>query len=82
MDIHGREARAKAQTSSTYTQPIQDTVRSWVRGKKAWFGGGERGKTYFKVLTQALFGEVSCWDDIPPKRSKVELESLGACHEE
>ena len=56
-------------------------VRSWVRGKRAWFGGGKRGKTYFEVPTQALLGEVSCWDDIPPKRSKAELESLGACNE-
>ena len=55
-------------------------MRSWVRGKKAWLGGGERGKTYFKVPARALLGEMSCWDDIPPKRSKAELESLGACH--
>ena len=26
-------------------------------------------------------GEMSCWDDIPPKKSKDELEPLGACHE-
>ena len=24
---------------------------------------------------------MSCWDNIPPKRSKAELELLGACHE-
>ena len=24
---------------------------------------------------------MSCWDDIPPKRNKVELEPLDACHE-
>ena len=42
-----------------------------------------RGKRpIFEVPARALFGEVSYWDDIPPKRSKVELESLGACHEE
>ena len=45
------------------------------------FGGKERGKTYFEVPTRALLGEVSCWDDIPSKRSKIELEPLGACHE-
>ena len=38
-------------------------------------------KTYYGILAQALLGEMSCWDDIPPKRSKVELEPLGACHE-
>ena len=56
-------------------------MRSWVRGKRAWFSGGERGKTYFEVPTRALLGEVSRWNDIPPKRSKTELEPLGACHE-
>ena len=55
-------------------------MRSWVRGKRAWFGGGERGKTYFEVPTRALLGKVSYWDDITPKKSKVELEPLGACH--
>ena len=56
-------------------------MRSWVKGKKAWLGGGEKGKTYSKVPTQDLLGEVSCWDDIPPKKSKAELEPLGVCHE-
>ena len=40
-----------------------------------------RGKTYSKAPAQALLGEMSYWDDIPPKRSKDELEPLGACHE-
>ena len=39
------------------------------------------GKTYSGVPTQALLEEMSYWDDIPPKRSKDELEPLGACHE-
>ena len=70
----------KAQTSPAYTQPIHDMVRSWVRGKRVWFGGGERGKIYFEVPTLVLLREVSCWDDISPRRSKAELEPLGACH--
>ena len=41
----------------------------------------EEGKTYSRVPTQALLREMSCWDDILSKRSKDELESLGACHE-
>ena len=45
-----------------------------------WSGGGEKGEVYSRILTQALLGEMSCWDDIPPKREKDELESLGACH--
>ena len=55
-------------------------MRSWVKDKRAWFGGGERGKSYFEVPVQALLEKVSYWDDIPPKRNKVELEPLGACH--
>ena len=39
------------------------------------------GKIYYGVPAQVLLGEMSCWDDIPPKRSKDELELLGACHE-
>ena len=39
---------------------------------------GER-KTYSGVLAQTLLGEMSCWNDILPKRSKDELEPLGAC---
>ena len=31
------------------------------------------GKTYSKVPAQALLGEMSCQDDIPPKESKDEL---------
>ena len=47
----------KAQTSLACTQLIQDAVRSWVKGKRAWFGGGERGD--FEVPTRVLLGEVS-----------------------
>ena len=75
-----KKGTRKAQTSPTYTQPIQDIVRSWVRDKMAWFGGREREKTYFEVFARDLLGEVSCWDEIPPKRSKTELEPLGAFH--
>ena len=39
-----------------------------------------KGKTYYEVPAQALLGEMSCWDDIPPKRNKDELEPLNACH--
>ena len=42
-----KEGTHKVQTLPAYTQPIQGIVRSWVRGKRAWFGGGEREKTYF-----------------------------------
>ena len=39
------------------------------------------GKTYSRVLAQALLGEMSYCDDISPKGSKDELGLLGACHE-
>ena len=45
-----------------------------------WSGGKENGEAYSGVPAQALLGEMSCWDDISPKRGKDELESLGACH--
>ena len=50
-------------------------------GQRAWSGDGEREKTYYGVLALALLGEISYWDDMPPKRSKDELKLLGACHE-
>ena len=56
--------------------------RPWVRGKRGHGMAVGRGeKTYYGVLTQALLGEMSYWDDMPPKRSKDELEPPGACHE-
>ena len=55
-------------------------MRSWVRGKRAWSGGGEREKTYSGVLAQALLGDTFYWDDIPPKGRNDELGPLGACH--
>ena len=45
-----------------------------------WSDGEEKEGTYFGVPAQALLGEMSCWDDIPPKIDKHELESLGACY--
>ena len=42
-----------------------------------WSGDGEKGEAYSGVLAQALLEEMFCWDDIPPKRGKEELESLG-----
>ena len=35
---------------------------------------------YFGVPAQTLLEEMFCWDEIPPKIGKHELESLGACY--
>ena len=51
-----KEGTRKAQVSPAYTQPIQDTMRSWVRGKRAWFGGGEREIPILRFLP-GLFWE-------------------------
>ena len=53
---------------------------SKVKGDMVWRWG--EGKTYYRVPTQILLQVMSYWDDLPPKRSKDELEPLGACHEE
>ena len=45
-----KEGTCKAQTSPACTQPIQGIVRSWVRGKRAWFGGGERERPILRFL--------------------------------
>ena len=53
---------------------------SEVREGMVWRWG--EGKTYSRVLAQILLEVMFCWDDLPPKRSKDEMEPLGACHEE
>ena len=53
-------------------------VPSQYRGGGPWVKG--KGKAYFGVPAQTLSGEMSCWDDIPPKRDIDELESLSACY--
>jgi len=78
LDIHRSEAHARPR----HHQFIPSQYRKgWVRGKRAWSSGRERGKTYSRVPAQALLGKMSCWNNIPSKRSKDELESLGACYE-
>ena len=52
-----KEGIRKAQTSPAYTQPIQDTVRSWVRGKRTWFGGEERRRPILRFLPRLFWGK-------------------------
>ena len=61
----------KAQTSPAYTQPIQEMVRSWVRGKKAWFGGGERGKPILGFLFRLFWGKRSAGMTSHPKEARM-----------
>ena len=68
-------------TTNLYPANIE-SGESWVKGKRGYGLAVGRGKkTYSGVLAQVLLGEMSCWDDMPPKRSNDELELLGACHE-
>ena len=40
-----------------------------VREGMVWRYG--EGKAYSRVPVQTLLGEMSCWDDIPPKRGRM-----------
>ena len=80
MDTHGSGARIRLR----HHLLVPNQYRSggpWVRGKKRYgLAVGRKGKAYYGVLALALLGEMSCWDDIPPKREKDELKSLGTCY--
>ena len=41
---------------------------------------GRKKKSILEFLLKLLWGEMSCWDDISPKRSKYKPEPLDACH--
>ena len=69
--------------STTNLYPANTRVmahRSKVREDMVWQWG--EGGAYSRALAQTLLGEMSYEDDIPSKRGKDELESLGAYHEE
>ena len=58
--------------STTNLYPANTGVvghESEVREGMVWWWG--EGEAYSGVLTQALLGEMSCWDDIPPKRGRM-----------
>ena len=55
--------------------------RPWVKGmRECALAMGRRGKLILGFLLKLLWGEMSCWDDIPPKRSKHELKPLDTYH--
>ena len=51
---------------------------SKVKEGMVWWWG-EKENLFWSSYSSS-FGEMLCWDDIPPKRGKYEIESLGACH--
>ena len=68
-------------SSITYLYPANTEevgYRSKVKEGVVWRWGEEGA--YFGVPAQTLLEEMFCWDEIPPKIGKHELESLGACY--
>ena len=76
LDICEGKARVKLR----HHQPIPNQYGTWwglgseVRGYGLVVRRGEN--TYFAAPAQALLGGTSCWDDRPPKRGKVEGETV------
>ena len=63
----------------TYLYPANiGEVGHELEVRESVIGLWREGGAYFGVLAQVLLGEMSCWDDISPKRGKYELESVGA----
>ena len=58
-------------TTSLYPVNIEHGEVRGSEDQRAWFGGRERGKIYFYGFGSGSFGEVSCWDGLLPKRSKL-----------
>ena len=61
----------KAQTSPACTQPIQEVVRSWVRGKRAWSGDGERGKPILGFLLRLFWRKCPTRMTYHPKEARM-----------
>jgi len=84
MDTHGSGACTKLMHHQLVSSQYK-SGRAWVRGGSevregmVWRWG--EGKRLFWGFRSNSFGEMSYWDDIPPKRGKYELDSLGAYHE-
>ena len=67
----GKGGTRKAETSPTCTPPIWDMVRSWVRGKRAWFGGRDRGKPILRFLLKLFWGIRPVGMTYHPKEAKL-----------
>ena len=71
-----KESTRKAQTPPACIQPVPSKYGTWWgHGSEIREYGlvvGRREKTYFAAPAQTFLRGTSCWDDRPPKRSKVE----------
>ena len=63
----------KAQTSPTYTQPIQEVVGHGleVKDKRAWSGSGERGKPILRFLLKLFWGKYPVGMTYYPKEVRM-----------
>ena len=52
----------------------------WAGGKRGYSLAVWRWGSLLWDSLLSSFEEMSCWNEIPPKKGKDELESLGACH--
>ena len=53
----------------------------WVKGKRRYdLAVARKGKSILGLPLKLFWGKCLAGNDIPPKRWKDELESLGACH--
>ena len=80
MDLYGSGAHTQGSgTTYLYSANTREVGhRSKVREGVFW--RWKEGGAYFGVPVQVLLGEMSCLDDILPKRGKHKLESLDACY--
>jgi len=78
MDSDGNRACTQG-LGTTYLYPAN--IGRWVgQGYERVCGlaVGRRGKPILGFPLKLLWGEMSCWNDISPKRSKHELKLLDA----
>ena len=71
LDTYGKKARVRPRHHQPVPSQYKDGEVGGSEIQKAWFGGRERGKIYFEGSDSGSFGEVSCWDDLLPKRGKL-----------
>ena len=66
-----KKGTRKAQTSPDCTQPIQDMVRSQVRGKRAWFGSWRGERPILRFLLGLFWGKCPVGMTYHPKEVKL-----------